>query len=278
MHRLEQMADQGVEIGRLLTEQARVAAACAATDAVPDNLPHAKLLNEIAGAHARVVRAVAIASAVEDRIDRGLPALPELDQARRRREDLAAEKRALAACEVDRALDSVPLSPRRLAHIRVDLRRLLDAETADLDRFLARPLPELAARLRRDLGLELSEEDEAWLEGGAPPPENPPPVRGGVTSDGPQGGPYAIANDLAIAARNAAAQAEAGPVAQQREGGVTDADRQPTPPAIRSAFDTVRAARLQLRASVTPSSQSPPATGAHPSPGGGRISRVHPPP
>jgi len=31
-----------------------------------------------------------------------------------------------------------------------------------------------------------------------------------VTSDGPRRGPYAIANDLAIAAKNAAAKAAAG--------------------------------------------------------------------
>ena len=179
MRRLEQVADQGVEVGRLLTEQARVAAACAATDAVPDNLPHARLLAEIAGAHARVVRAVAIASAVEDRIDRGLPALPELDQARRLREDLAAEKRVRATEEVDRALDGVPLAPRRRAHLRIDLNRLLDAETADLDRFLARPLPELASRLRRDLGLDPTAEDAVWLEDGATR-ENPSPSRGRI--------------------------------------------------------------------------------------------------
>jgi hypothetical protein len=165
MRRLELMGDQGVEIGRLLTDQAKGAAACANSELVPDNVPHAKLLNEIAAVHARVVRAVAIACAIEDRIEKGLPALPELDQARRARDAAVREKREAAADEVETMLigDS-GLNRNRQVHLRLGLHRLLDRETADLDRFLARPLPQLIGRLRRDLGMGLRDEDELWLE------------------------------------------------------------------------------------------------------------------
>jgi hypothetical protein len=51
--------------------------------------------------------------------------------------------------------------------------------------------------------------------------------------DGSWSEPCAIANDLAIAAKNAGAQAEAGPVAKQREGGVTDLRAPSTEPPLR---------------------------------------------
>ncbi len=47
-------------------------------------------------------------------------------------------------------------------------------------------------------------------------------------SDGSRSEPCAIANDLAIAAKNAGAQAEAGPAAEQREDGVADTERRHT--------------------------------------------------
>jgi hypothetical protein len=125
-----------------------------------------------------VTRAVAIASAIEDRIDKGLPAIPEIDHARRQREEAARAKRQRAADEVECVLLQANLNRKREVGMRIDLHRLLDAEMADLDRFLSRPLPELAARLRRDIGLEVTEEDAIWLHGEDPAAE--PPRAGGA--------------------------------------------------------------------------------------------------
>ena len=187
MRRLEQMADMGLNIGRRLERQAEVAAAHAESEAVPDNLPHSRRLDEIARAFAQVGRAVAILTALEDRIDRGLPALPDLDRSRRLREQAAKDRRAAAVAGVEHALSLDPAlaSPRRLAGLKLNLDRLLDQEALDLDAFLDRPLPQLVERLRRRLGLDPIEDETAlWAEerppAGAsaqtPPPSYPFPV------------------------------------------------------------------------------------------------------
>jgi hypothetical protein len=165
MRRLSRMADIGLSIAEKLERQAELAAVYAETDAVPDNLPHSKRLDEIGRSFAQVSRAVSLATALEDRIDKGLPALPDDDRAVRERE--AREKRAEVARAVTHAIDTDPSvhSRRRVVQLRLDLDRLLDRELADLDRFLRRPFPELEARLRRDLGLDPDEEDPSPLVG-----------------------------------------------------------------------------------------------------------------
>jgi hypothetical protein len=167
MRRLEAMSEMGVSLGRKLERQAELAAAYAETDAVPDNLPHSRRLDEIARAFAQVCRAVAITTALEDRIDNGLPALPDLDRARRLRNQAAADKRAEAARAVERTFDADPAvaSRKHTVRLRLDLHRLLDAECLDLDRFLDRPLPGIVADLRRNLGLDPIDEEEAlWRD------------------------------------------------------------------------------------------------------------------
>jgi hypothetical protein len=191
MRRLARMADIGLSIAEKLERQAELAAIHAEVDAVPDNLPHSRRLDDIGRSFAQVSRAVSLATALEDRIDKGLPALPDDDRPVRERE--AREKRAEVARSVVHAIEADPHvhSRRRIVRLRLDLDRLLDAEIRDLDRFLRRPFEEIEARLRRDLGLD--------------PEEDPSPERGRM-----------------------------GPVAEQREDGVTDAGRgePPSPPPL----------------------------------------------
>ena len=165
MRRLARMADIGLSIAEKLERQAELAAVYAEVDAVPDNLPHSKRLDDIGRTFAQVSRAVSLATALEDRIDKGLPALPDDDRPVRERE--AREKRAEVARAVVDAIDIDPTvhSRRRVVQLRLNLDRLLDAELADLDRFLRRPFAEIEARLRRDLGLEVDDEIPSPLAG-----------------------------------------------------------------------------------------------------------------
>ena len=182
VRRLQRMADLGVDIGEKLQRQAELAAAHAETDAVPDNLPHARRLDEIARSFAQVSRAVSLATALEDRIDRGLPALPFEDRARQERD--ARDKRGAAARAV--APDFDAFSPRRAIDLRLRLDRLLDAELADLDRFLDRPFDEIVARLRRDLGLESdASPPPRRRRGGGGPPKLVEGAAAATLQDGP---------------------------------------------------------------------------------------------
>ena len=153
MLRLARLADIGLAIAEKLERQAELAAVYSETDAVPDNLPHSRRLDEIGRAFAQVSRAVSLSTALEDRLDRGLPAI--LDEDRERKEREAREKRAEATKAVVRAIEADPpfQSQRRMVDLRLRLDRLLDAEIKDLDRFLNRPIDEITARIRRDLGL-----------------------------------------------------------------------------------------------------------------------------
>jgi hypothetical protein len=159
LRRLARMADIGLSIAEKLERQAELAAVYAETDAVPDNLPHSRRLDDIGRTFAQVSRAVSLATALEDRIDKGLPAIPDDDRPVRERE--AREKRAEVARAVAHAIEADPHvhSRRRIVRLRLDLDRLLDAELRDLDRFLRRPFHEIEARLRRDLGLAPDEDD-----------------------------------------------------------------------------------------------------------------------
>jgi hypothetical protein len=276
MRRLEQMSELGLSIGRKLERQAELASAHAEIARLSDrpDATDCRRIDEIARAFAQVCRAVALATAIEDRIDQGLPAIPDLERASRLRDQAARDRRDAAECAIDAAIHADPRvrTSRRLADLKINLHRLLDREVLNLDAFLTQPLPQIIARLRAQLGLGPEEEPELW-------DENPSPVRGRVMSDGSRSEPCAIANDLAIAAKNAGAQA-AGPVAKQREDGVTDAERLHTaPPASVSRTPTAHphATPTTPRRSLTPSSQPPPAAGAHPSPSRGRIA-PHPPP
>ena len=167
MLKLERLGDIGLAIAEKLGRQAERASAHAESEAVPDNLPHSRRLGDISRAYAQVSRAAAICTAMEDRIDKGLPALPDVDRARRLRDQALEEKREAVRRGVVNAIDAIPPSDRRR---RVDLRLrldgLLDREVRDLDRFLDRPFPELVERLRVNLGLE--PEEEAWAQTSPP--------------------------------------------------------------------------------------------------------------
>jgi hypothetical protein len=195
LRRLSRMADIGLSIAEKLERQAELAAVHAEVDAVPDNLPHSRRLDEIGRTFAQVSRAVSLATALEDRIDRGLAALPDDDRAVRERE--AREKRAEVAKAVAGAIDAEPcITRRRIVRLRLDLDRLLDAELRDLDRFLRRPFPELEARLRRDLGLEPDEDDGVDDPGGL-----------GARASSPRRGPWVQPEQEARAPENPARRA-----------------------------------------------------------------------
>jgi hypothetical protein len=85
------------------------------------------------------------------------------DEDREMKEREAKDKRAEAAKAVVRVIEADPLfqSRRRMVDLRLRLDRLLDAELEDLDRFLSRPIDEITARIRRDLGLDPEEDDFA---------------------------------------------------------------------------------------------------------------------
>jgi hypothetical protein len=225
MRRLEQLSELGLSIGRKLERQAELASAHAEIARLSDrpDATNSRRIDEIARAFAQVCRAVALATAIEDRIDQGLPAIPDLERASRLRDQAARDRRDAAECAIDAAIHADPRvrTSRRLADLKINLHRLLDREVLNLDAFLTQPLPQIIARLRAQLGLGPEEEPELW-------DENPSPVRGRVMSDGSRSEPCAIANDLAIAAKNAGAQAEAGPAAEQREDGVADTERRHT--------------------------------------------------
>jgi hypothetical protein len=203
LRRLSRMADIGLSIAEKLERQAELAAIHAEVDAVPDNLPHSRRLDEIGRTFAQVSRAVSLATALEDRIDKGLAALPDDDRAVRERE--ARDKRAEVAKAVVRAIDSDPSvhSRRRVVQLRLNLDRLLDAELRDLDRFLRRPFPEIEIRLRRDLGLEPDADDAV----------DDPGVLGARASSprrGPWGQPEQEARAPENPARRAATRAPSG--------------------------------------------------------------------
>ncbi len=168
MHRLEQMSELGLSIGRKLERQAEMASAYAELRHLNDRIDHSqsRRVDEIARAFAQVLRAVSLATAIEDRIDQGLPAIPDLERSRRLREQAAKDRRDAVECAVECAIHADPRiqSPRRLADLKINLHRLLDREVLNLDAFLNQPLPQIIARLRAQLGLEPEEEPELWDE------------------------------------------------------------------------------------------------------------------
>jgi hypothetical protein len=180
VRRLARMADLGLSLGEKLHRQAELAAVHSETDAVPDNLPHSKRLDGIGRAFAQVSRAVSLSTALEDRIDNGLPALPDEALAARERE--AKAKRVEVEKAVVRTIEADPpfQSRRRMVDLRIRLDRLLDAELADLHRFLGQPFHQIEVRLRRDLGLE--PEDDAAAD------RDPPPNAAACGGGGPRSG------------------------------------------------------------------------------------------
>jgi hypothetical protein len=192
MRRLEEMSELGLSIGRKLERQAELAAAHAEVGRLSDRTDHtqSRRVDEIARAFAKVLRAVALATAIEDRIDRGLPALPDIERNARLRDQAARDRRAAAASAVECAIHADPTirSPRRLADLKINLERLLDREVMNLDAFLGRPLPEIVAKLRQDLGLEAEEEVGLWEDETPSPLRNPSPVRGRIKNHPPRFG------------------------------------------------------------------------------------------
>ena len=186
MLKLERLGDIGLAIAEKLGREAERASAHAESEIVPDNLPHSRRLGEIAKAYAQVSRAAAICTAMEDRIDKGLPALPDVDRARRLRDQALEEKREAVRSRVVNAIDADPtiLTARRRVDLRLRLDGLLDREVRDLDRFLDRPFPELVERLRVNLGLEPDE--EAWAQ--TSPPSKAAAFGGGGPPNGGGGG------------------------------------------------------------------------------------------
>jgi hypothetical protein len=258
MRRLEQMSELGLSIGRKLERQAELASAHAEIGQLKNQTEHAcsRRIDEIARAFAQVCRAVALATAIEDRIDQGLPAIPDIERNARLREQAAKDRRDAAECAVEATLYSDPTvqTRRRMAEVKIDLGRLLDRELLNLDAFLTQPLPQIIARLRRDLGLAVEEEDEGLSEEGPnpPTPQNPSPSRGRM-----------------------------GPVAQQREDGVTEArrpDRQAPTPVAKTQTARTPLTPSRRQPAQTPSSRSASPNGAHPSPSRGRIHETRAPP
>jgi hypothetical protein len=224
---LRRVSEIGLRIAERLDRQSEVAASLAEAAILPDDIQAAcaKSLHETARAFAQVARAVSIAIALEDKIERGPPIetppsglvcpVPRESRLKARRDEVEHGVR--------QAIDLSALAEPRIdvdRHCR-DLDNLLAREMAEVDAFLSLPVEEIVTRLCQRIGV-----DPASLD-------DPSPVRGRVMSDGSWSEPCAIANDLAIAAKNAGAQAMAGPVAQQREGGVTDLRANSTEPPFR---------------------------------------------
>jgi hypothetical protein len=225
---LRRVSEIGLRIAERLDRQSEVAASLAEAAILPDDVQAAcaKSLHETARAFAQVARAVSIAIALEDKIERGPPLesppsdlvcpVPRESRLKARRDEVEHGVR--------QAIDLSAMAEPRIDVDRLcrDLDNLLAREMAEVDAFLSLPTEEIVTRLCQRIGVD----PESMLE-------DPSPDRGGVMGDGSWSEPCAIANDLAIAAKNAGAQAEAGPVAKQREGGVTDLRAPSTEPPLR---------------------------------------------
>jgi hypothetical protein len=171
LRRLERMGNIGLNVAEKLDWQVDFCAAYARFDGLSDEkkLVYARRIDEIGATFAKVSRAVSVAAAVEDRIDRGVEVFP--DPAAQPRRDVKTDpagafKRAQLGEAVEQVIsaDEKAQYPRRQLDLRIRLDRLMAEETQDLDRFLDRPLGEIVARISRDLGLEPDWDlwDNAW--------------------------------------------------------------------------------------------------------------------
>src|SRR5262245_49394472 len=80
MRRLEQVAEMGVDVARMLKEQIARTHAWAQIEPRPREAPGTDELVDLSRAFAQVGRTVGVLSTLEDRIDRGLPAIPERER------------------------------------------------------------------------------------------------------------------------------------------------------------------------------------------------------
>ena len=125
MHRLEQMSELGLSIGRKLERQAEMASAYAELHHLNDRIDHSqsRRVDEIARAFAQVLRAVSLATAIEDRIDQGLPAIPDVERNTRLRDQAVKDRRDAAAVAVECALHADPTiqTRRRMVDLKINL-------------------------------------------------------------------------------------------------------------------------------------------------------------
>jgi hypothetical protein len=192
---LRRFSEIGLRLAERIDRQSETAACAAEAAILPDDTRDAcaRSLHESARSFAQVSRAVSVAIALEDRIERGPPlesppfgpelvcAVPREARLGRRRDEVAQGVRKA----IDLSAEARPrLDVDRLCR---DLDAMLDREVAAVDAFLSRPADATITRLCERLGIN---PDWAFAELRA---EYPSPDRGGM-----------------------------GPVAKQREGGVTD--------------------------------------------------------
>jgi hypothetical protein len=163
MAALRRLTDIGVRMAERLDRQSELAAIYSDTCAVPEHLhpPYARRLDEIARAFAQLCRAVALAVALEERIEADLKAGPAAAADR-------ALKRALMAQRIDSARPAAepkasaapappadPTDPHRAPDPRPRLDRLFEGDLAELDAWLRRPEAEIIAHIRHGLGLDM---------------------------------------------------------------------------------------------------------------------------
>jgi hypothetical protein len=215
---LRRVSEIGLRIAERLDRQSEVAASLAEAAILPDDIQAAcaKSLHETARAFAQVARAVSIAIALEDKIERGPPietppsdlvcAVPRESRLKARRDEVEHGVR--------QAIDLSALAEPRIDVDRLcrDLDNLLAREMAEVDAFLSLSVEEIVTRLCQRIGVD----PESMLEDPSPP-QDPSPDRGGVMSDGSWSEPYAIANVRF----------------SEREGGVTDLRDRSTEPPLR---------------------------------------------
>ncbi len=175
---LRRVSEIGLRIAERLDRQSETAASLAEAAILPDDIQAAcaKSLHETARAFAQVARAVSIAIALEDKIERGPPIetppsdlvcpVPRESRLKARRDEVEHGVR--------QAIDLSALAEPRLDVDRLcrDLDNLLAREMAEVDAFLSLPVEEIVTRLCQRIGV-----DPESLEDPSPP-RDPFPSQG----------------------------------------------------------------------------------------------------